>query len=405
MSGSTSSAQASGGAVVIASRAAVATCQADEIAIATASRTVATRGLTQRWAARRPAGAHAAATRSTPPKRRASRVTFVPTGDGTIQVTSTTRTYTAAPSRTDSHDAGARSRTTAPRTTGRISETSPIGCRPANGKNTAENATTTTGGTPIASAAARRRPSHSAAAAMPRNSPATGLDAVASVARTPASAPRGRRCRRAGVRQRSGHAKITATAPSANRRAEAERHPPGDRVAGDRRGAVQRRPQGPVDGLAAHEHERQQRRRERAGHDHGGPHPGQRHEVRRQDAVGDRVHAAVPGEVVGAARMVPGELRPRVLGGDVAAAVREQPPPEQVEHGRGQQRGEHRVGGQPGDQAGLQTGAGARYTGRGDALDQAHGPPRGRIIARPSTTASIAISTPATSSTTKCQPK
>ena len=214
MSGSTSSAQASGGAVVIASRAAVATCQADETAIAVASRTVATRG-SPSGGPRVVGGAHAAATRSTPPKRRASRVTFVPTGDGTIQVTSTTRTYTAAPSRTVSHDVGTRSRTTAPRTTGMTSEISPIGCRPANGKNTAENATTATGGT---DRQRRRRPGR-ATGRRPRcrgTAPPPGSTRGGQHRQDPGQSAAGQAVPPRGVRQCSGHAKITATAPRAN---------------------------------------------------------------------------------------------------------------------------------------------------------------------------------------------
>ena len=89
---------------------------------------------------------------------------------------------------------------------------SDIGCVPENGNSHAERATTATGGRPIAYAPGRRLFRNSAAATSPRNSPATGLLAVASAAQGAATAALGQRF----SRLLCGQQNTAATAPSAN---------------------------------------------------------------------------------------------------------------------------------------------------------------------------------------------
>ena len=159
----------------------------------------------------------------------------------------------------------------------------------------------------------------------------------------------GRR-RQGGQRDDHRHAQPQASGPGERRdergqpeqQAQPERHPARHRVAGERQGAEHRGQHRVADVGAALEEEREQPGRQRADHDHGGSHAEDGHQVRRDGAVGDRVHAAVPGQVVGAAGVGPRERRPRVLGGDVAAGGRQQPPPQEVQHagqdGRDQDR-------------------------------------------------------------------
>ena len=147
-------------------------------------------------------------------------------------------------------------------------------------------------GTPSASAAARCPRSQRAAATMPRNSPATGLDAVASIASVPVRAPRSRRCRG------SGSASATATRRSPPR--HRGRTTPSPNVT---------RPETALPVIATAPYSAGHRGRSMdllrtrtsassaadsgTGDQDGGPDARQRHQVRRQDAVGDRVHAAV----------------------------------------------------------------------------------------------------------------
>ena len=110
------------------------------------------------------------------------------------------------------------------------------------------------------------------------------------------------------------------------------------------------------------------------------------------------MHAAVPGQVVGTARVGPRERRPRVLGGDVAARGGQQPPPEQVQHA-----GERPWRPGPGSTAAARTAGPASAGSLGASSTTVMSPRAGRraeTVHLPSCTAVSAISTPAMSSLT-----
>ena len=105
----------------------------------------------------------------------------------------------------------------------------------------------------------------------------------------------------------------------------------------------------------------QQRGGKGPGQDAGGPDPQPGHQVGREHAVVDRVHPAVPGEVVGRPGMRGGELGPGVLGGEVAAVGGEAERPHRLDDRREQHRCDDRTaqpvaGRMPGPGEGLRRG-------------------------------------------------
>ena len=134
---------------------------------------------------------------------------------------------------------------------------SDIGCVPEKGNSHADRATTATGGRPMAYAPGRRLFRNSAAATTPRNSPATGLLAVASAAHGAATAAFDQRF----SRRLRGQQNTAATAPSANIVPSPKVTRPDIGVAqeGEQRG--ERAGQRIADGLHPHQDQRGQRGR------------------------------------------------------------------------------------------------------------------------------------------------
>lgn len=119
-----------------------------------------------------------------------SRSTFVPMGEGIRKVRTTPAAYTGPANRTTRQppSRGAAHHRAAQAANGTHSLPAAIGCSPVKGNSTVVAATTANGGTTSPAARRHCRSSPYAAPATTRNSPATGLAAVANAAH-PAATP------------------------------------------------------------------------------------------------------------------------------------------------------------------------------------------------------------------------